>query len=151
MSSHDASNPQHAHILPISTYIRTLIALLILMSLTVWAAGQTFPGGTIVNNIISMTIAVIKGSLVILFFMGVKFSTKLTQLWAAIGFVWFTLLFMIFADYATRQYEPAPSWDKNDVGSAMSRGKGDPLGPPSGMDYEDATRHQRNEVNVRPR
>ncbi len=150
MSSHEATTEQHAHVLPPSTYVKTLLALVVLMFLTVWAAQQTFPGGTIVNNIIAMTIAVIKGSLVIMFFMGVKYGTKLTKLWAAIGFVWFTLLFMIFADYMTRHYEVAPSWDKNDIGSAMAREKRPAMGP-RGEDIEKAPEHDKNLINVRPR
>ena len=151
MSTHDSAHPENgAHIVSPTTYKLVLAALVILMLLTVGASYVQFPGGTIVNNIVAMTIAVIKGSLVVLFFMGVKYGTKLTQLWAIIGFVWFTLLFMIFADYSTRNYEMTPSWDKNDVGSAMSREKREPLGP-RGEDMEKAPMSDKNMINVRPR
>ncbi len=151
MASHDAAHPENgAHIIAPFVYIKVLLALVVLMLATVFASQIQFPGGTIVNNIIAMTIAVIKGSLVVLFFMGVKFSTKLTQLWAIIGFVWFTLMFMIFADYATRSYEMTPSWDKLDTGSAMSREMREPLGP-RGEGMEKAPASDKNMVNVRPR
>lgn len=156
MSSHSADNPQHAHIISPRVYVMTLIALLILMLSTVWAAGQTFPGGTLVNNIIAMTIAVMKASLVVMIFMGVKYSTTLTKFWALLGFVWFFMLFIIFADYATRKYEPTPSWDKKDFGSSMPREMREPLGPPTDTNanaepMETAPMHERNQVNVRPR
>lgn len=136
MSTHEHSNDHH--ILHISVYVRTLLALMVLMLLTVWAAQVQFPGGTIVNNIIAMTIAVIKATLVVLFFMHVKFSTKITQLWAIVGFVWFSLMFIIFADYATRQYDVNPTFSNVDTGSAMPRTHIDPLSGP-------------DQANVRPR
>lgn len=151
MSTHDSAHPENgAHIISPAVYVKVLLALVVLMLATVFAAQIQFPGGTIVNNIVAMTIAVIKGSLVIMFFMGVKYGTKLTQLWAIIGFVWFTLLFMIFADYSTRNYEMTPSWDKQDTGSAMAREMREPLGP-RGEDMEKAPMSDKNMVNVRPR
>ena len=150
MSTHEANSDQHAHVLAPIVYVKTLVALFVLMVLTVWASTQTFPGGTIANNVISMTIAVVKGTLVIMFFMGVKYQTDLTKFWAIIGFVWFTLLFMIFADYGMRKYEVAPSWDKNDIGSAMAREMRPAMGP-SGDAMDNAPMHDKNLVNVRPR
>ena len=141
MANHDAHPENGAHIVPISTYAKTLFLLFILMATTLWAAFVTFPGGTIINNIIAMTIACIKAGLVVSIFMGVYYGTKLTKLWAALGFVWFTMLFMIFADYASRGPELSPSWDKNDHGSAMSRTMEEPVG---GTDHPD-------QANIRPR
>jgi cytochrome c oxidase subunit 4 len=110
-------------------YIRTLILLVILMFLTVALAqipfwdlkifGITFHG-TLFNNLVAMTIAVIKALLVISFFMGVIYGTKLTKLWAAAGFVGFALLFLALGDYSTRVYEPTPRWS-GDPGSSMRR------------------------------
>src|SRR5260221_3136527 len=73
--------------------------------------------GTMINNIIAMAIAVTKASLVINFFMGVKYATKLTKLWAMAGFVGFSLMFLVFGDYSTRKNEPTPPWPADPVSS----------------------------------
>lgn len=134
-------NPQHAHLVHPKIYFATLVALVVLMLATVFASQIQFPGGTVVNNVIAMTIAIIKAGLVVAIFMGVKYGTNLTKLFAALGFAWFLLMFMTFADYATRKWEPAGSWDRGDTGSAMPRVMGqEPMGE-----------KDPNMVNVRPR
>lgn len=85
------------------------------MALTVFIAEFNLPAigplsGTVVNQTIALGIAGIKAALVISIFMGVWWSTTLTKLWAMTGFVWFTLMFIILADYTTRQYEPVRGW-----------------------------------------
>ncbi|MBV8202690.1 MAG: cytochrome C oxidase subunit IV family protein [Acidobacteria bacterium] len=55
------------------------------------------------NDIVALTIAVLKGTAVVLFFMHVRHSSKLTKLTVVSGFLW--LAFMIFitlSDYWTR-------------------------------------------------
>lgn len=106
-------------------YLRTLILLVILMIATVVCAQIHFADigpirGTMINNMIAMAIAVTKALLVISFFMGVIYSTKLTKLWASAGFVGFALLFLALGDYSTRVYEPTPRWT-GDPGSSMPR------------------------------
>ena len=140
------------HIQPVYVYRRTIYALFILMAATVGfsfiafpdihIAGHVFPG-TFINNIIAMTIAVMKACLVILFFMHVKISTPLTRFWAIVGFVWFTLIFFILADYATRPLDPtiARPW-MSDPGSSVPKVRGGPT-----SEDADPTLN----VNVRPR
>jgi cytochrome c oxidase subunit 4 len=106
-------------------YVKTLVALVVLMILTVVFAQVHFPDlgpikGTMINNFVAMAIAVTKALLVLSFFMGVIYSTKLTKLWAVAGFVGFALLFLALGDYSTRVYEPTARWT-NDPGSAMMR------------------------------
>jgi caa(3)-type oxidase subunit IV len=117
------------HVFPISMYGKTLLALIILMGLTIWASMWHIPNmpvgpitinGSLLSNLLAMTIAVIKGMLVIQFFMHVKFGTDLIKLWALTGFVWVTLMLFILMDYATRKYEPAPAFEA-DPGSALYR------------------------------
>lgn len=140
------------HILPVSVYAKTILALLVLMLLTVGAAQISFPDinlaghvlpGTFINNIIALTIAVCKAVLVILFFMHVKYSTSLTRFWAIVGFVWMCLIFFILMDYATRPLDPTigRAW-MSDPGSSVPKVRG---GPQS----EDAD--PTLNVNVRPR
>jgi cytochrome c oxidase subunit 4 len=55
------------------------------------------------NDVVALTIAVLKGTAVVLFFMHVSHSSKLTKLTVVSGFLW--LAFMIFitlSDYWTR-------------------------------------------------
>ena len=62
------------------------------------------------NLIVAMIIAVIKAALVVLFFMNVKNSSKLTWLWAAIGFIWLFLMAGIFLDYQSRAWQEPQGW-----------------------------------------
>jgi len=117
------SNHEH-HIVPTQTYFLTLVALTVLMVITVAVAKVNLPeigpfSGTVVNQTIALVIACIKAFLVVWIFMGIKWSTNLTKLWAMLGFIWFTLFSIIFADYTTRQYEPVNSWEKE--GSGLPR------------------------------
>lgn len=75
-------------------------ALMILLILT-WGVAEFDLG--VFNTVAAMTIAVIKMLLVILFFMHVRHSPRITWLFVAAGFLW--LLFMItlmMGDYLTR-------------------------------------------------
>jgi cytochrome c oxidase subunit IV len=110
------SHTHEHHITSPWVYIKTLIALLILMAATVAVSYVKLDAigpfsGTVVNQTVALIIAVIKAALVILYFMGVKDSTPLTKLWAITGFVVFFLMFIIFGDYAMRRFEPVPNYD----------------------------------------
>jgi cytochrome c oxidase subunit 4 len=55
------------------------------------------------NNVVMLAIACTKALLVILFFMHVRWSSRLTWVVAASGFVWLLILFGItMTDYLTR-------------------------------------------------
>jgi len=55
------------------------------------------------NNVMMLTIACIKALLVILFFMHVRWSTRLTWVVAASGFFWLLIMFTItMSDYLSR-------------------------------------------------
>jgi cytochrome c oxidase subunit IV len=104
------------HVLSPLVYIKTLFLLLILMGATVAVSYVHLPDvlfipGNWLNNIVAMLIASVKALLVVLYFMHVKYSTSLTKLWVIAGFVWFTLLFLILADYGTRRFEQFQGWE----------------------------------------
>lgn len=89
------------HIVPIHVYLAVFAALLVLLVLTIAVSHVSL--GTAANNIVAMLIAVAKAALVVLYFMHVRYSGKLTWLWAGIGFVFVLLMFVItLADYVTR-------------------------------------------------
>ena len=61
----------------------------------------------IFNPVVALTIAVIKAVLVILFFMHVYYSNKLTKLTVAAGFFWLMIMItMSLSDYLTRTFLP---------------------------------------------
>src|SRR5580700_1221083 len=106
-TEHTFTESGASHIAHPRVYLITWVALLILMAATVWAAQQDFK---VANNFIAMGIAITKASLVVMFFMQVKGSTKLTIMWAALGFVWLAFLFSIIGDYLTRGWMPVSGW-----------------------------------------
>jgi cytochrome c oxidase subunit 4 len=82
-------------------YWKTFAVLMALLVITVWAGFQNFGP---LNMFIAMGIATVKMTFVILYFMGVKFQSKLTWFWAAAGFIWFFTLFITLGDYMTRPH-----------------------------------------------
>ena len=61
------------------------------------------------NTIVALTIAVTKAVLVVLFFMHVRHSSRLTKLVVVGGFVWLALLIgLTMADIATRGWMAIP-------------------------------------------
>lgn len=88
------------HVSPIGTYLAIFGTLLVLTAVTVWVA--FFDLGAW-SDVVAMAIAITKATLVILFFMHVKDSTKLTKLTVMAGFVWLLILILLtFQDYFTR-------------------------------------------------
>ena len=91
------------HIVPIVTYLLVFGALMVGTVLTVWAAGQDFGP---LNTVVALGIAVTKATLVVLFFMHVKYSPRLTQLWvgAAVAFLALLVLVIVTDYYSPRLY-----------------------------------------------
>jgi cytochrome c oxidase subunit 4 len=74
-------------------------------ALTVLAAFYDFPGP--LNAVVALTIAVIKATLVVLFFMHVRYSGRLIWLVIVAGLLWLAIMFAItFSDYWTRTWLP---------------------------------------------
>jgi cytochrome c oxidase subunit 4 len=99
MSEH---NEQAHHIVGPKVYVIIFFALLLGTGLTVWAS---FLELGLWNPVIALAIATGKAMLVVLFFMQVKYSTKLTKLTVFAGiFMFLTLVGMTLADYFTRAW-----------------------------------------------
>src|SRR4051794_22040207 len=83
---HASSNadPHAGHHVPMSTFNIVIILLMVLLIVTVIAA--FIPLGEL-NMLVAMTIACIKALLVILFFMHVKYSSRLTKVFVAASFL----------------------------------------------------------------
>ena len=87
------------HIVSPKIYIVVLTALLLGTGVTVWAAYIDLGRW---NIVLALTIAVTKMTLVILFFMHVRWSSRLTWVVAGAGFFWLLLLFTVMGDYISQ-------------------------------------------------
>ena len=97
---------EKGHVLPLRVYYAVFLALLAGTALTTWVA--TIDLGRL-SDTVALAIAGTKAVLVILYFMHVRYSSKLIWVFSIAGFVWLVLFFvLILADYETRV--PVPGW-----------------------------------------
>lgn len=88
------------HIVSPKIYLGIILTLMTLTAATVWAATVDLGPWNIVA---ALTIATCKATLVVLYFMHVRYSPGRTQLIVISGVFWLALLlFMTLVDYATR-------------------------------------------------
>lgn len=88
------------HVAPISLYLTIFGALMVGTILTVVVA--KFDLGPL-NNIVMLSVASAKALLVVLYFMHVRWSSRLTWVVASSGFLWLLILFgLTMADYMSR-------------------------------------------------
>jgi cytochrome c oxidase subunit IV len=88
------------HIVPTRVYYTVFAILMLCTALTVWVA---FLDLGALNTVAALAIAVFKATLVVLFFMHVKYSTRLT--WAVVvgSIFWLGILLVLtMGDYLTR-------------------------------------------------
>jgi cytochrome c oxidase subunit 4 len=95
-----------AHVAPVGVLVRVFLALLFFTGTTVLVASYDFG---VLNTAVALGIACTKASLVIWFFMGVRFNTPLTKVVVVSGFVWLLILFGLgMSDYLTRLWIGVP-------------------------------------------
>jgi cytochrome c oxidase subunit 4 len=88
------------HVSPLSTYLTIFTALMVLSAITVGAA---FVDLGSLNPVVALAIAGLKATLVILYFMHVKYSSRLTKLTVVLSMFFVAILFAeTLMDYATR-------------------------------------------------
>jgi cytochrome c oxidase subunit IV len=88
------------HVAPRTTYIAIFAALLVLTGLTTTVAFFDFG---LWNPVVAMTIAVIKATLVVLFFMHLRDSDRLVWIVSGAAVFWLGILFvLILSDYLWR-------------------------------------------------
>ena len=103
MASHTESSH---HIVPVGVYIIVWLALIVGTVVT-WQVALIDLGRW--NVIVALTIAVCKASLVVLFFMHVWYSTRLTKMIVIASLFWLILLlFITMADIWTRTWMGVP-------------------------------------------
>ncbi|MGH9588018.1 MAG: cytochrome C oxidase subunit IV family protein [Acidobacteriaceae bacterium] len=93
----------HTHtVVPPRVYAAVFGTLLCFTALTVFASYLELG---VFNAVVALAIAVIKSLLVILFFMHIRYSSKLTKLTLAAGFFTFIVLVgMTLTDYMSRAW-----------------------------------------------
>jgi len=99
------------HIVSVRFYVLIFSALLVLTALTVGASFVDLGGGRLhtANAIVAITIAITKALLVVLFFMHVRWSSRLTWIFVGAGAFWLIILFtLMLSDYFTRPEFPPP-------------------------------------------
>jgi len=92
---------EHAeHIVPIRIYLLIFATLLVLTAVTTAVAYINLGP---LNVVVMLSIACFKATLVILYFMHVRFTNRVTQLAAVAGFAWLLIMFSLtLSDYLTR-------------------------------------------------
>ena len=97
----------HGHIVAKSVYFLVFFTLLALTALTTAIA---FVDLGAMNTVAALAIAVTKATLVVLFFMHVKYSSGLTRIVVVAGFFWLAILLALtLSDFFTRSWTPIPS------------------------------------------
>jgi cytochrome c oxidase subunit IV len=97
------SEQSHSHPTP-GLYLLIFIALVVGTCAT-WGIAFIDLGNW--NPVVALTIAVVKATLVVLFFMHVFYSSKLTKLTISAGVFWLLIMItMSLSDYLTRTFLP---------------------------------------------
>lgn len=95
-----------SHVAPVRLYLAIFGALMVLTSVTI---GVAFINLGAFNFPVALGIAILKATLVILFFMHVKESSRLTKLIIGTGFFFLLVLFSLtLTDYLSRGWSTTP-------------------------------------------
>jgi cytochrome c oxidase subunit 4 len=96
---HDNAHTHHV-ITPTLTYVAVFGALIVATVLTYLVALRDFGW---LNTPIALGIAIAKASLVVIYFMGVRYNTPLTKVVVVAGFFWLMIMFgLTMNDYLSR-------------------------------------------------
>jgi cytochrome c oxidase subunit 4 len=90
------------HVTSVKTYLLVFAALMVLTAVTVAVA---FLDLGVFNDVVALSIAVVKAVLVVLFFMHVLHSSRMTKLSIVAGFLWLAILIgLTLSDYLSRGF-----------------------------------------------
>jgi cytochrome c oxidase subunit IV len=102
MANHTEHTDYVGHIIPARNYVAIWAILMVATAITVFAA--TLELG-VFNIVVALLIASIKGTLVVLFFMHLRYSTKLTMVTVIASIFWLFILFSLtMTDYISRAW-----------------------------------------------
>ena len=90
----------HHHVVPLKIYYGIFGILMVLTGVTVGVAYMDLGRW---NTVVALAIACFKAMIVVLYFMHVKYSTRLIKLTVIAGLYWMVILFgLTLGDYLTR-------------------------------------------------
>ena len=99
--THDHS-AGHDHVVPKRIYYAIFAVLMVLTGVTV---GVAYIDLGRMNTVVALAIACFKAMVVVLYFMHVKYSTRLVKLTVIAGLYWMGILFVLtLSDYLTRAW-----------------------------------------------
>lgn len=99
----DGAHPSEHHVAPFSMYMKVFWALVVLTVVTVFTAKFVHFGSHTANIVVAMVIALVKASLVVMFFMHQKYETKVNRLFFGAAFGTLVLfIFFVVVDLNTR-------------------------------------------------
>jgi cytochrome c oxidase subunit 4 len=99
-------HPAAVHIVPVWIYLLVFASLAALTGLTV---GVSFLDLGRLSTVVALGIATVKATLVVLYFMHVRYSTRLIPLAVVAGIFWLLILFVLtLSDYETRGWLGVP-------------------------------------------
>ena len=100
--AHDPHAHDPHHVVPLKIYYGIFGILLLLTGVTVAVAYIDLGR---MNTVVALAIACFKAMIVVLFFMHVKYSTRLIKLTVIAGLYWLGILFALtMSDYLTRAW-----------------------------------------------
>lgn len=102
-----AHSPVHGHVTPLGVYFAVFGTLMVLTGVTVAVAyvnlGQF-------NKVVALSIAAFKATIVVLYFMHVKYASPLTKLFAVTGIFFLAILLSLtMVDYGSRMWVNPPA------------------------------------------
>jgi cytochrome c oxidase subunit 4 len=78
-----------------------IFAALVVLTVVTWSVAKLDLGK--MNAVVALTIAVIKATLVVLYFMHVRYGSRLTWVFVGAGFFWLAIMVALtMGDYMTR-------------------------------------------------
>jgi cytochrome c oxidase subunit 4 len=98
------------YIVPKHIYYRVFLGLMILLAITI---AVSFANLGRLNLFLALTVSVAKMLLIVLYFMHIRYSSRLTWVVASAGVFWLGILFVLaLADYFSRGLLPVPiGWE----------------------------------------
>jgi cytochrome c oxidase subunit 4 len=103
---HHDQRDDHHHIVTPATYVKAIVVLMVLLIVTVLAAEVEMG---ILNVPIALLIATTKAIVIMMYFMHLKFSSKLVWIFAGVAFVFVGIMFALtMSDYFTRDWLANP-------------------------------------------
>jgi cytochrome c oxidase subunit 4 len=98
---------QEHHVESVRTYVIVYIVLMALLGATV---GAWYFNLGLLGILLGDMVGIVKATIIILFFMHVRHSSKMVWVIAVSGFIWLAILIILtLGDYASRMWSPAAS------------------------------------------